>query len=165
MIFVLRVCRGTELIGCVAGGEVEREGQAGSERTSLGRMMLLVLAAAFWGTSAPILKQALEENNTKIDERRRTDGLSTFLRSIALEDFVKNLSLKVTLVFLTDQIGSVCFMFGAGKHGAAIAGPFANSIKFIFTAITEALLLKKLPPRESSQSCLTDPFEVYGPYD
>jgi drug/metabolite transporter (DMT)-like permease len=102
----------------------------------------LFLAALFWGTTNPFIKQG-SEGLKKIEKRYSNPLVQIFYEIIWL--FTQ---WRYFLPFLLNQFGSVFFYHGLSQHDLSIASPITNGLTFIITAIVSSLLGEtKLTPK------------------
>ena len=90
--------------------------------------LFMVLAAAFWGCTNPLLKQG----GSGVERVTA----SSLLGQIAAELRYTLLNWKVVLPFLLNQSGSLAYYYLLGTAEISMAVPICSSLTFVFTAAT-----------------------------
>ncbi|XP_007247565.3 transmembrane protein 234 [Astyanax mexicanus] len=96
------------------------------------QMLCLLLVAALWGGTNPLLKRA----TVGIEHVKEGSRISQFLAEVKF----LFLNLKYLLPFLLNQSGSVVFYITLATADLSLAVPTVNSLSFLFTMLTGKLL-------------------------
>jgi len=105
----------------------------------------LVLVAFFWGTSGIVMKHASMDSSKKYNSQIG----SPFMHLLSL--FKR---WKFICAYLYDQIGSAMYYYVLGKTDLSTAVPIANGLTFVFAGISESLVEKQLPKRQTIEGMI-----------
>ncbi|XP_037952834.1 transmembrane protein 234 homolog [Teleopsis dalmanni] len=103
-------------------------------------ILLLVIVGLLWGATNPFIRlgsQGIEQINT-----------GSKWKNLLLELRMISMRLKYWVPFLLNQAGSVLYVYTLQDTSITAAVPVANSLSFVFTAITGYLLGEKIPGRK-----------------
>nr|KAF6445404.1 transmembrane protein 234 [Molossus molossus] len=90
---------------------------------SLGQVLALVLVAALWGGTQPLLKRA-----------------SSRLQHVHEQTWVRQLLQEMKTLFLNIECGSLLYYFTLASTDLTLAVPLSNSLSIIFTLIVGKVL-------------------------
>ncbi|XP_014404999.1 PREDICTED: transmembrane protein 234 isoform X2 [Myotis brandtii] len=99
---------------------------------SLGQVLALVLVAALWGGTQPLLKRA-SSRLQHVHER-------TWLRQLLQEMKTLFLNIEYLVPFFLNQCGSLLYYFTLASTDLTLAVPISNSLSIIFTLIVGKVL-------------------------
>ncbi|CAD2095447.1 hypothetical protein YYG_04663 [Plasmodium vinckei petteri] len=91
--------------------------------------ILYILVGILWGCTNVFIKIGCKE---KKKEKNATEGMFGVLKNV-----------NIILPYLLNQIGSLFYYFLLYKSDISLAVPLSNVSSFIFTYITEIIILKK----------------------
>ncbi|XP_011810822.1 PREDICTED: transmembrane protein 234 isoform X2 [Colobus angolensis palliatus] len=94
---------------------------------SLGQVLALVLVAALWGTTQPLLKRA-SAGLQRVHEQ-------TWARQLLQEMKTLFLNTEYLMPFLLNQCGSLLYYLTLASTDLTLAVPICNSLAIIFTLI------------------------------
>ncbi|KAL6488043.1 hypothetical protein MHYP_G00046690 [Metynnis hypsauchen] len=95
-------------------------------------ILWLLLVAALWGVTNPLLKKG----TVGIEHVKEGSRISQLLAEVKF----LFLNVKYLLPFLLNQSGSVVFYFTLATTDLSLAVPTVNSLSFLFTLLTGKLL-------------------------
>uniref|UniRef100_A0A8D2DML6 Transmembrane protein 234 n=1 Tax=Sciurus vulgaris TaxID=55149 RepID=A0A8D2DML6_SCIVU len=99
---------------------------------SLGQVLALVLVAALWGGTQPLLKRA-SAGLQQVHER-------TWVRQLLQEMKTLFLNFEYLVPFLLNQCGSLLYYFTLASTDLTLAVPICNSLAIVFTLIVGKVL-------------------------
>nr|KAF6383940.1 transmembrane protein 234 [Pipistrellus kuhlii] len=99
---------------------------------SLGQVLALVLVAALWGGTQPLLKRA-SSRLQHVQER-------TWLRQLLQEMKTLFLNIEYLIPFFLNQCGSLLYYFTLASTDLTLAVPISNSLSIVFTLIVGKVL-------------------------
>nr|XP_045006608.1 transmembrane protein 234 isoform X1 [Jaculus jaculus] len=99
---------------------------------SLAQVLALVLVAALWGGTQPLLKRA-SSGLQQVHER-------TWARQLLQEMKTLFLNVEYLMPFLLNQCGSLLYYFTLASTDLTLAVPICNSLAIIFTLIVGKVL-------------------------
>ncbi|CXH83092.1 conserved protein, unknown function [Plasmodium berghei] len=91
--------------------------------------ILYILIGILWGCTNVFIKIGCKEQKK---EKNTIEGIVTILKNI-----------NIILPYLLNQIGSMFYYFLLFKSDISLAVPLSNVSSFVFTYITEIIILKK----------------------
>ncbi|XP_007523337.2 transmembrane protein 234 [Erinaceus europaeus] len=94
---------------------------------SLGQVIALVLVAALWGGTQPLLKRA-SSGLQQVEERTWARQLLQEMRSLFLNT-------EYLIPFFLNQCGSLLYYLTLGSTDLTLAVPISNSLAIVFTLI------------------------------
>lgn len=92
----------------------------------------IVFTALLWGITDPLLKKF----GTGFNERSPDSGNYGFVRNLVREILFLLTNWKYVLTFISNQIGSVTFLWTLARCQMSVAVPVTNSLKFVTTFVT-----------------------------
>lgn len=92
----------------------------------------IVFTALLWGITDPLLKKF----GTGFNERSPDSGNYGFVRNLIREILFLLTNWKYVLTFISNQIGSVTFLWTLARCQMSVAVPVTNSLKFVTTFVT-----------------------------
>ncbi|XP_007948663.1 transmembrane protein 234 [Orycteropus afer afer] len=99
---------------------------------SLGQVLALVLVAALWGGTQPLLKRA-SAGLQQVHER-------TWVQQLLQEMKTLFLNTEYLMPFLFNQCGSLLYYFTLASTDLTLAVPICNSLAIVFTLIVGKIL-------------------------
>ncbi|XP_016073122.1 PREDICTED: transmembrane protein 234 [Miniopterus natalensis] len=99
---------------------------------SLGQVLALVLVAALWGGTQPLLKRA-SSRLQHVHER-------TWVRQLLQEMKTLFLNIEYLVPFFLNQCGSLLYYFTLASTDLTLAVPISNSLSIVFTLIVGKFL-------------------------
>ncbi|XP_040830059.1 transmembrane protein 234 isoform X1 [Ochotona curzoniae] len=112
---------------------------------SLGQVLTLVLVAALWGGTQPLLKRA-SVGLQQVHER-------TWARQLLQEMKSLFLNTEYLMPFLLNQCGSLLYYLTLASTDLTLAVPICNSLAIIFTLIVGKILGEEIGGNRKSGCC------------
>ncbi|XP_049631064.1 transmembrane protein 234 [Suncus etruscus] len=100
---------------------------------SLGQVLALVLVAALWGGTQPLLKRASSSRLQQVRE-------PTWVRQLLQEMKTLFSNTEYLLPFLLNQCGSLLYYLTLASADLTLAVPISNSLAIVFTLIVGKIL-------------------------
>uniref|UniRef100_A0ABK0LG68 Transmembrane protein 234 n=1 Tax=Rattus norvegicus TaxID=10116 RepID=A0ABK0LG68_RAT len=123
---------------------------------SLGQVLALVLVAALWGGTQPLLKRA-SSGLQQVHER-------TWARQLVGEMKALFLNTEYLMPFLLNQSGSLLYYLTLASTDLTLAVPICNSLAIVFTLIVGKVLGEdvggKAPPQLRILQCSAEGVRV-----
>ncbi|XP_054576803.1 transmembrane protein 234 isoform X1 [Eptesicus fuscus] len=112
---------------------------------SLGQVLALVLVAALWGGTQPLLKRA-SSRLQHVHER-------TWVRQLLQEMKTLFLNIEYLMPFFLNQCGSLLYYFTLASTDLTLAVPISNSLSIVFTLIVGKVLGEDIGGKRKSGHC------------
>nr|XP_004471395.1 transmembrane protein 234 [Dasypus novemcinctus] len=113
-------------------GRAAGEGRQGDSNLYPGQVLALVLVAALWGGTQPLLKRA-STGLQQVQERSWTQQLLQEMKTLFLNT-------EYLMPFLLNQCGSLLYYFTLASTDLTLAVPICNSLAIVFTLIVGKVL-------------------------
>ncbi|PFH34687.1 hypothetical protein BESB_067200 [Besnoitia besnoiti] len=123
----------------------------------------LVGVGLLWGATVPLMRNGgLAAKSSEAASGKAHEG--SFPQSRGKKDangitapFVAIFRLltqwRVFFPYLLNQCGSLCYYYLLGEYDLCITAPLANTLAFLFTFLTEAIINKSLPSMQDIVGC------------